>query len=420
MTRINLAMMLGLLIILLSGCGSDRQALETLSEEGYNLYQQGNFKEAIEVFSKGIATDPAYVDFYTNRGMAYYESGDVAAALEDLNKAITLETYTPEAYVNRGTVYLGNGDYEKALKDFYKAIDQKDHFYQELGLYYAYLNLGALLNEVHRYDEALAVFEKAEKEHAEDPALYNAMGLLYRNTGALDKSIEAYNKALDLNQYYAYAYGNRAASFVLKGERAIALSDINTAIDLDKYVPQFYALKARIHLADKDYDMVEKTVSAGLAIWAPYGELYMIRGNMYMAQEAYTKALMQYGQAVQFGSTEGLLGQAIGYRMIEDYDSALTVVEKYLKEQPENLQALTEKGLNLKMKGSYEAAIEVFEQALTISEEAVEAKFYMATAYEGLADYDKAKALLKEIIEDNPNHDKAKEELAFLEKHYKP
>ena len=49
-----------------------------------------------------------------------------------------------------------------------------------------------------KYDEALAVFEKAHKKDKKDPEVLNMLAYTQRKTGDLDSALENYHKALEL------------------------------------------------------------------------------------------------------------------------------------------------------------------------------------------------------------------------------
>ena len=57
-------------------------------------------------------------------------------------------------------------------------------------------------------------------------------GLAHAKNGALERAIEDYTKAIELNPNYADAYYNRGGTFLRLGEREKAKSDLATARDM--------------------------------------------------------------------------------------------------------------------------------------------------------------------------------------------
>lgn len=407
-----------MMMFLVSGC-SNNEAY-TINETGYGQYQAGEYEEAIDTYTAGIERFPDYIDFYTNRGMAYFEMGDTDNALHDLDHAVTMEEHAPEAYANRGMVYLGIGDYQSALVDFYKAIEEKEYFEIVDGLYYTYLNLGTLLNQVGEQEQALAVYELAMAENDEDPSLYNAMGMLYIVTEEYEKAIEFFNIALDMDQNFAYAYGNRGHAYYKMGDYSIALSDANTALSIDPYIPQVYDMKAKAQIALEDVGSAKKTIRLGLDIWESFADLYITLGNVLMSEENYGEALVNYGLGVRYGNDEGHKGQGVAYRLIGQYDDAIESLTTYLDDNPHDMTAQMEIGLSQQALLMHDDAIVTYEAILTVVPDSTDVKYYLALSYEYIKDYEKAVELLKDVIENDQSNLQAVEELEYIEKHLLP
>ncbi len=90
---------------------------------GVTLYQKGDYRTAIENFSKAIELAPdVYVSYYA-RAILYYERSNYPEALKDLDKTIQLSPELGVAYFRRAQVYEKLGETEKAQADFAKAQD---------------------------------------------------------------------------------------------------------------------------------------------------------------------------------------------------------------------------------------------------------------------------------------------------------
>ncbi len=82
---------------------------------------QGDYQEAIGLFTEILQLSPNEVEAYYNRGIAYTQINNYQAALADFNKALTLNQTLPELYVERAKVYLQLGDRSAAIADLRKA-----------------------------------------------------------------------------------------------------------------------------------------------------------------------------------------------------------------------------------------------------------------------------------------------------------
>jgi tetratricopeptide (TPR) repeat protein len=347
--------------------------------------------------------------------MAYFEKGDVALALEDLNQAIVLEPDMPEAYLNRGTVYLGSGIYDQASKDFYKAIQLKDNFKDENGLYYTYLNLGTLLNEISQPKEALAVLEKAFELNKKDEKLYNALGLIYKSIGDYERALSYFNGAIEINEDYAYAYGNRGSVYYLTEEYRIALSDVNTALSMDPYIPQMYDLKAKILIKTGELKEAIRVLDAGITRWVNYADLYITRGNIYFGEKAYGEALMNYGLGIEYGNIEGYKGQGVTYQVIGQYEDAISQLETYLQNNPGDISSLITLGMVYRQTKDYDLSLTQYEKVLNLGPNHIEAMYQKALTYIDMQAISEAEKILNQVLSIDPDHKASREALKNIE-----
>ena len=88
--------------------------------------------------------------------------------------------------------------YEEAKGFFQKEIEEGDHLDE------AYRGLGIACFELETYEEAIEAFECAVEHEAERTAtLYSMMGACYMETGAYEKALDVYTKALTLKDIRA-------------------------------------------------------------------------------------------------------------------------------------------------------------------------------------------------------------------------
>lgn len=96
---------------------------------GLALFDQGQFKEAVEHYSEAIRLKPDEAVFRYNRGNAYAKLDQNQLAIEDYNKTIDLKPYYTEAYHNRGLISARLGRYDLAIADYDEVIRRKpNHF----------------------------------------------------------------------------------------------------------------------------------------------------------------------------------------------------------------------------------------------------------------------------------------------------
>ena len=95
----------------------DTPSAEEYRRCGTKAAQRGQYKEAIEDFTKATELDSNYPGTYYFRGLAYGCQGKHKQAIEDFTKAIELDSNYPDAHYFRGIAYLHLKEWEKAKED---------------------------------------------------------------------------------------------------------------------------------------------------------------------------------------------------------------------------------------------------------------------------------------------------------------
>lgn len=140
---------------------------------GNAYYQQGNFNQAIIVYSCALSVDVSYAPALVARGFSYSALGNQANALDDYNQAIELNDNLISGYINRGILYTQQGRFGLALTDFDLVISlEPDNAL-------AYNNRGVVYAAEGDYDLAIADFEMAISLDATYAAPYASLGVVY-------------------------------------------------------------------------------------------------------------------------------------------------------------------------------------------------------------------------------------------------
>lgn len=119
-------------------------------------FDEGNFKESIQLYSLAIEKDQNNAHYISKRGVAFFRIGKNAEALYDLDLALKLEPDNPYRYSSRAFVLSNLNLIDEAIIDYEKAVqlDPEDSI--------AYNNLG-LLQEKKGYNKpAQSNFKKAD------------------------------------------------------------------------------------------------------------------------------------------------------------------------------------------------------------------------------------------------------------------
>jgi len=156
-------------------------------DEGNAYFNEGQYKKAIESYSRLIAIYPDFIQGYYNRGLAYYKSGKYDEAVADYSKVISSPAdANAELYSNRAIAYLKKGDYENAVKDYSTVISINPRLPE------AYHNRGIAYANTGKYDEAIEDYNRVISMKPKDLNVYLSRGVAYTK-----KAMADFRKACD-------------------------------------------------------------------------------------------------------------------------------------------------------------------------------------------------------------------------------
>jgi type IV pilus assembly protein PilF len=164
-----------------TGSEEIRKTAEAHYQIGINYLGEGKTPQALKEFLAAQALSPKNADIEHALGLAYQQKGLTDQAIQQYNMALNLDPKLTEARNNLGTALLMKGQYDEAIAQFELCL--KDNLYA-----------------------------------TPDKAAYN-LGLAYYKKKDLDKSVQYYQKAVQLKGDNVNAMYNLA--YILEEKRLI-------------------------------------------------------------------------------------------------------------------------------------------------------------------------------------------------------
>jgi tetratricopeptide (TPR) repeat protein len=248
---------------------------------GVLYHQQGDNTRAIDMIGRAVALRPNVAAFHANLAEAYRGLGQLDRAVGCCKAALGLAPNYPEALSNLGLAYQGLGKTTEAVEQFRRALELRPNFAP------AHNNLGIILRELNQHDEALEHFRRAvELDPAYAPALTNLgqmlldqnkaeealphcqeavrlqpnMAALQHNLGnalrQLEKYVEArsaYLEALRLDPNLAKAHAHLGLTLMREGQTNDALPWLKRAAELDPADATFQEFLAELHMERDEF-----------------------------------------------------------------------------------------------------------------------------------------------------------------------
>jgi len=201
-------------------------------ENAYQYYQQNNLVEAERICRLILAEKPQ--DFQVLHLLAVLEhlAGRNDMAIQLLNQVINLDPNYSQAYSNLGNILKNEDRLEEAIAHYQKAIELEPNNSSN------YSNLGFIFFQKSQIESAIANYQKSLSLDPSNPKINFNLGVAWQNKEDLSKAITYYQKVINLEPDYTQAYNNLGFIFQEQGNLTVGISYYQKAVELEPDAPE--------------------------------------------------------------------------------------------------------------------------------------------------------------------------------------
>lgn len=391
-----------------AGCGGDvhTRAQKQLSSARQHI-QANKPNEALIELRRATQLEPKFADAHFEMGKVFLAKGNVGPAFRELSIAVKLNPGLREAQELIADILLRAGEVDAAK-------DKAEFILREWpGDKVATLILGEAQIATSQFASAKALLKQVTERDPENARALVDSALIYLHEKEWDKAEANLSRAGMLAP-------DQVAPMVLLGRSLEARGQADRAQQiLEQFAhSQPNSVAAQLVLADF-YNRQRRLPEAELLlkrirdIGAQDPNVRGILAQFYIAWDRKPEAEVEYKKILAAEPKDHLNAMRLAdlYYGEKRFGEAREIIDKVLREDSHNIQALTARGmLNLEANAS-DAAISDFQQALKIDPNFTTPKFHLARAYFQKGSLEQAKVALTEIIQQDP---KAIVALSFL------
>jgi tetratricopeptide (TPR) repeat protein len=267
----------------------------------------------------------------------------------ELDPSVVVGTRLSHAYANRGTAYFLSANYDAAISDFQDSYQQDNA-----------AEVGVILSDS-----------------------FKARAAQYLENGEYDRAISDAKAVLNYNSADAAAYYIIGTALIGKGEWDLAITELSKAVGIDKAI-------------DTDLKLAQA---------------YLERAKLLIAQDKQMEATKFIDQAIVLAnesagkdstSTTAYRRLANAYILLQQYDVAMSYLDKALEIDSGDSVAYTLMGEILSRTGNSDAALLNLNKAISINPDNATAYYQRAIVYLDQGKKDLVIADLSKAIELNP------------------
>ncbi len=258
------------------------------------------------------------------------------------------------AHNNLGVVLRDRGRLDEAIEHYRRALELRPEYPE------AHNNLGLVLSAIGRHEEAIAEFREALRLRPANPEALGNLASVLTATGRHREAIESLQLAVRYDGGNAGLHANLGVALQAAGQVAAAVDEFERSLALNPDQPE---VRLQLELATAGGQAPDRAASV-------YERVLRDHPDNFQAHFGLAVALAQMGRA----------GEAIGH------------YERVVQLRPDHVEAHNNLAALLARAGRVADAIPHFEQAARLKPDMVEMHMNLAVAYASVGRFDEALA----------------------------
>ncbi|WP_175402733.1 tetratricopeptide repeat protein [Mangrovivirga cuniculi] len=410
----------------------------TYSIIGRSLFNLGKYEEALDPLTKAINGGINNGMLYGYRGIVNYKTNNCEEATTDITVAMNKGFNSPALKGAKGGCLFKNNEYSEALP---LLIESKEDGYSEseinkkIGVSYyhtgEYEKANKYLEEASEdlpedketpyilgnsyfrseyFDKSVIAYQDAASRGNQDPLLYNNLGKALEKDNKPGAALDAYDKAIELDEQYTRAFENRGVLNIQMENFEDGIDDLVFAEQLNggKLQGELYVKIAEAYNQLERYGAAisyyEKAINNG----AGSPEQLTALGDVFIETESFRDAINRYTQALNINKEylPAYSSRALAHMYLGNNQAAVEDLNVILANDPDNANARYNRGFLMEQLGNFEAAISDYNKFIDNNPKDDQVVFDRANAYFSLESYSEALKDYNKAIEINPEEGK--------------
>lgn len=228
------------------------RSIKKLMNKGLTLYQNGNYKEALQYFDAILDVDLHHVDALCNKGVILDDLESYEESLRFYDKALKINPRHTHALNGKGVTLYHLKRFEESVRCYDEVLNIDSRNVDSLN------NKGLVLNDLGQKEEAIRHYDKALKINPRYKNALSNKGNSLEELGRYEEAIFSYNQILKIDSRHVNALTGKGVCLSRLGQYDEAIIYYDDVLDIDPRNARAFFHKRVIALIAQGGDLLKK------------------------------------------------------------------------------------------------------------------------------------------------------------------
>ncbi len=219
-----------------------------------------HYEQALDAFRQAVKQNPEYEQAWNNLAEVHIQLEQYDLAIEALQQAIATNPEYSMAWFNLGVVYTNKNETENAIDALQKAVDIKPGFFS------AQRSLAEHFVALEEYESAEILYREILKTQPHRKRMWHDLGITLRKQNNTDEAIQAFEKAIDLDEQYFRSFTQLARIFYQKKQYDKAKKYLEKTLNIRPQNTKARYLLAKTLFQQQQYSAALRAANQVLAL----------------------------------------------------------------------------------------------------------------------------------------------------------
>ncbi len=332
---------------------------DILFEVGFNLSQEGYFKEALPFLQKSNEKYPGNENVLFELAFIYDKTGNLDRSIQCYNDLLDINSFSENAWYNLGIVYSKKEEFTKAFQAyeftlainpnhpeahfnlgnsfahsgmFDKALDQYlEHAALSSDTTLTYQYIADCWEQLEDYDMAIRFYTLVVKKQKENPDAWYGMGTALMGKNDFSNAIQALDQAISIEPLSPDYWFAHARCLFEMGKREDAIKSLENGLNLDPEETAAWIELFKLKLITEDFFEPVTFINSLLNDLAGNSSVLYLAAMVYIKYRKNDKRAAYYLHNAIKINPEGLNVLLSEYPFITDFPEIKTVLDRVTK-----------------------------------------------------------------------------------------